>query len=459
MKKITQKNKIKIRVFETFSGIGAQHKALDILESLGYLEYKIVATSEWDIWANISYNAIHNKGMNIASKLTDEKINSFLLKFTHSSDSKTPLTQNQVLKLSRNVRENLYSSLILSNNLGSISEIKGKNLFEQAGVVDLLTYSFPCQDLSTAGSFHGKNQGMKKNSGTRSGLLWEIERILNELKQINELPKYLLLENVNNMLSERHKKEYIKWISFLKKIGYNTQTYVLEANNYGCPQNRKRVFALSVRKDISKSFKDTYFESNKQKIKEFNAPLDISKEVNINLKLDSIIKNNYNIEKYRNEAIKATPNDTPSRRRMYSNNRLLSFEKDPTEQKHLKAKYYKKGELKYSQFTSTITTKQDRDPNSGSIDLKGTILENMYNETKCIDKSNYRFLTPRECFLLMGFKENDYESIIKNTKNIVNNKGKKIISETILYRQAGNSISVNVLVSIFNKILEIEKSR
>ena len=78
--------------------------------------------------------------------------------------------------------ENLYLANVRSKNYGSITEIKGKDLPE----MDLLVYSFPCQDLSTG----GKTLGMSKGSGTRSGLLWEIERILKELKEINKLPKY-----------------------------------------------------------------------------------------------------------------------------------------------------------------------------------------------------------------------------------------------------------------------------
>ena len=81
---------------------------------------------------------------------------------------------------------------------------------------DILTYSFPCQNLSTAGAFHNVNKGMKKGDNTRSGLLWEIERILIDLKKLNKLPKYLLLENVKAMLFKKNIKEFKKWIKFLK---------------------------------------------------------------------------------------------------------------------------------------------------------------------------------------------------------------------------------------------------
>ncbi|AVN64361.1 MULTISPECIES: DNA (cytosine-5-)-methyltransferase [Mesoplasma] len=448
----------KIKVFETFSGIGAQHKALEILKSNHILDYEVVATSEWDIWANISYNAIHYNNLNVAVNLTNDELDSFLLKFTHSNDSKSPMSRQQVLNLPRLVKENLYSSIKNSNNLGSITEIKADALIKSIDNFDLLTYSFPCQDLSTAGSFHGNNKGMKKNSGTRSGLLWEIERILKELKKINRLPKYLLLENVNNMLSERHKDDYIDWLNFLNTIGYNTQTYALEANEYGTPQNRKRIFAFSVRKNLTNDFKDTFRESKGQIIKEINTPIDVSKKMNIRKDIFEVLKENYSIKKYKDEAMKATPNKTRSRKKMFENNKMLSTKVDTNINKH-KNKTFIKDDKTYSKFSSTITTKQDRDPNGGVINLKKTVLQDKFNDKMNIQKANFRLLTPRECFLLMGFEEKDFQKIldISNKINLSHMKKNKYLGEAVLYRQSGNSIVVNVLVAIFNKIAEIEE--
>ncbi|AHF57684.1 putative cytosine-specific methyltransferase (truncated) [Spiroplasma eriocheiris CCTCC M 207170] len=109
--------------------------------------------------------------------------------------------------------------------MGSIKNIKANDLnFD----FDLLTYSFPCQDLSIANM--GRAKGMKKGDNTRSGLLWEIQRILNELKElsINRLPKYLLLENVPNMLNDKHIVDYNEWINYLNdELGYKTFTMQL----------------------------------------------------------------------------------------------------------------------------------------------------------------------------------------------------------------------------------------
>ncbi|AUB31797.1 DNA (cytosine-5-)-methyltransferase [Spiroplasma floricola] len=415
----------KLRVFETFAGIGAQHKALEILKKniVGF-DYEIAGTSEWDIWANLSYNAIHHNNKNVAEKLSDEEINNFITKYTLSNDGKKPIDEKFVLRQPRKIRELLYSSLINCNNQGSILEITGNRLINNIGDFDLLTYSFPCQDLSVAGSFHGFNQGMAKGSNTRSGLLWEIERILKELKKLNKLPKYLLLENVKNMISNKHKDDYIEWLEFLASLGYETKTYILDASKYGIPQKRKRVFAISILKDEEILLDIENFINDSDDIE------DVSKEFNINKQLKKILKVNYSIKKYEKEAKNCSPNNTPSRRKMYKENP--------------KVFQVIKGEYRYLSFVRTITTKQDRHPNAGIVVLKET---EIIKELEKTGKSNYRFLTPRETFLLMGFTEEDFE------KATVFNQRKDI-----LYRQAGNSIVVNVLVALFNNMMKEEKN-
>ncbi len=104
----------------------------------------------------------------------------------------------------------------------------------------IMTYSFPCQDLSNA----GKGKGMTKGSGTRSGLLWEVERLLKETK---ELPQVLLMENVPPVLKA---EGWADWISFLDSLGYKSRYEVLNAKDFGIPQNRARVFMVSVLGDF-----------------------------------------------------------------------------------------------------------------------------------------------------------------------------------------------------------------
>ena len=87
---------------------------------------------------------------------------------------------------------------------------------------------------------------MHRGSNSRSGLIWEIGRILSELNSINKLPKFLLLENVKNINSNEHKKYYNEWVDELKKLGYSTKEFILNSKEYGLPQNRERFYAISI---------------------------------------------------------------------------------------------------------------------------------------------------------------------------------------------------------------------
>ena len=115
---------------------------------------------------------------------------------------------------------------------------------------DIWTYSFPCQDISIAGLRRGLVKGE-----TRSGLLYEVGRLLDVAADNNELPKYLLMENVKNLVGEKFKPVFDQWVSFLEELGYKSYWKVLNARNYGIPQNRERVFTVSIRSDIKKEFK------------------------------------------------------------------------------------------------------------------------------------------------------------------------------------------------------------
>lgn len=184
----------KIRLIELFAGIGAQAKALERLQERGKLphgfEHHVVC--EIDKYACKSYSAVH--GVDVApSDIT--KI--------HAKDLRIEDTDKYTY---------------------------------------ILTYSFPCQDLSLA----GKQAGMVKGSGTRSGLLWEVERLLTECLALNgELPQILLMENVPQVHGKKNEKDFSKWIDFLTSLGYCSKYADLNAKNYGIPQNRNRTFMLS----------------------------------------------------------------------------------------------------------------------------------------------------------------------------------------------------------------------
>lgn len=174
-----------IRLIELFSGLGSQAMALRDLGA-DFEHYRAV---EFDKFAMASYNAIHGTDF----KPTD------------------------------------------------IRDIKGKDL----GICDcdkyvhILTYSFPCVDLSCA----GKQLGMAKGSGTRSGLLWEVERLLNEC---SELPQVLILENVSQIHGKKFMPDFQKWLDFLESKGYSNYWQDLNAKDYGVAQNRQRCFVVSL---------------------------------------------------------------------------------------------------------------------------------------------------------------------------------------------------------------------
>ena len=110
---------------------------------------------------------------------------------------------------------------------------------------DLITYSSPCQDFSTA----GKQAGGDKGSGTRSSLLWECERIIKAVK-----PKYLLMENVKALTSKKFMPLFQEWLSVLESLGYKNWWKVLNAKDFGVPQNRERVFVVSILGDETYEF-------------------------------------------------------------------------------------------------------------------------------------------------------------------------------------------------------------
>lgn len=178
-------NQKPIRLIELFAGIGSQAKAL---KNLG-IDFEHWYVCEFDKYAIQSYNAVHN----------------------------TNFTTSDVTK-------------ITANDL---------NVCDTEHFTYLLTYSFPCQDLSNA----GKGKGMEKGSGTRSGLLWEVERLLNEC---DELPQVLLMENVPQVHSVKNKEHFDKWIEFLESKGYSNHWQDLNAKDYGIPQSRNRCYMVSI---------------------------------------------------------------------------------------------------------------------------------------------------------------------------------------------------------------------
>ena len=173
-----------IRLIELFAGIGAQAKALENL-GIPFEHYRIC---EFDKYAVKSYNAVHG-----------------------TSWETSDITQ-------------IHADSVCVCDTDKYTYI--------------MTYSFPCTDLSSA----GKQAGMSKGSGTRSGLLWQVERLLTEM---DELPQILLMENVSEVVSDKNIKDFSQWIAFLDGLGYRSKYEILNAKNFGVPQNRDRCFMVS----------------------------------------------------------------------------------------------------------------------------------------------------------------------------------------------------------------------
>lgn len=173
-----------LKLLSLFTGIGAFEKALERLN----IDYELVGFSEIDKFAIKSYCAIHN------------------------------------------VPEN--------KNLGDITKIN----IDKIPDFDLLTWGFPCQDISIA----GRMEGIKK--GTRSGLYYEGYKILKAKR-----PGISIIENVKNLTSKRFKEQFETILKDIEELGYNNYWQVLNAKNYSVPQNRERIFIVSIRKDIDKN--------------------------------------------------------------------------------------------------------------------------------------------------------------------------------------------------------------
>lgn len=294
-------------------------------------------------------------------------------------------------------------------NLGDITKVK--SLPE----CDILTYSFPCQDLSILGN----RKGLEKDSGTRSSLLWEVERLL---MSSEKLPRFLVLENVKQLASPKHIENFRLWLSTLENIGYKNSWRVVNSGDFGLPQKRERVFVVS---SLDKEF--VFQEANiKSKLEDF-------------MKSDEEVRAEYGESLYFRcpkmaERIWKTINNTQSTN---STNRI----------------YGKKG------ITHALTTQGSHPGNFGAVlysseiddnfplreNTKGLSMEDLKKKTLGFDINSVRLMSPRESMLLMGFSEEDCNSAKEHMK-------KNKIKETFFYHVAGNSIAVPVLESIFKSI-------
>lgn len=233
-----------IRLIELFGGYGSQALALKYL-GVDFEHWKLC---EWAIHSIDAYKSIHfpNDNTNYSELWDKEDLIEFLYNKGISSNWNEPMKETSIKRKSEEDLRNIVNNCKATHNLINIQQVHAKDLeIKDRELYNyIVTYSFPCQDLSLA----GKGAGMEKGSGTRSGMLWEVERILEECEE--NLPQILLMENVPQVAGKKNKEHFDKWIEFLESKGYTNKWCMLNAKEVGypepIPQNRNRCFMVSV---------------------------------------------------------------------------------------------------------------------------------------------------------------------------------------------------------------------
>lgn len=409
----------KLKVLELFAGIGACSKAL---ERLG-IEHEIVDAVEIDKYAMNSFNVIH----------------------------------------------------------GTNFEIQDITQWDKDIEVDLIMHGSPCQDFSVAGSQAGGDLG----SGTRSSLMYETIRIVGKLR-----PKYVIWENVKNLLSKKHKHNFDSYIETMNILGYNSYYQILNAKDYGIPQNRERVFTISIRKDISNTYKFPQKQELKLRLKDILEDEVDEKYYLQESKIDKITNSNFMQEKKRiqekdvcdtllardwkdpkcvriggifdNETSKHQAGSiydkeglAPTLDAMQGGWRQPCIEVDKDIKPSVAANFEREKEQIAQTDKEIYQCKCDGgwQDNKVGIKVSPTIRAENNNTFGLTKQMRIRKLTPKECWRLMGFGDEDFYSakygckidvdtaskitnslIIKLKYDVIHRKNK--MSNTQLYKQA-----------------------
>lgn len=407
-----------IRLIEFFAGYGSQALALKYLN----IPFEHWKTCEWATKSIQAYKDIHfpNNDIDYSYLISKQELIDILYELGISSNYNEPMSKKQIERFSEQTIRKIYNNICAINNLVNIQQVKGKDLeIKDTNKYEyILTYSFPCQDLSTA----GKRKGMGDTS-TRSGMLWEVERILNECYKLNSLPQMLLMENVPQVHGVDNLEDFNKWQLKLEELGYKNYFQDLIATDYGIPQTRNRCFMISVLGDYYYTF---------------------PKPVPLKLKLKDMLEDNVD-SKY------------------YLSDKMLKCFLEPSEsgKKFGRDKQFLRS-LKKQDIASTITTLAGNRPTDNFVGMYQYSKNENFMQGKDRFQPNkqvadtlvttpkegvvnsdfkIRKLTPKECFRLMGVKDEDYEKCAKNQ------------SDSSLFHLAGDSIVINVLMAIFKELL------
>ena len=467
-----------IRLIEMFSGYGSQALALKYLG----VEFEHWKTCEWAIKSIQAYKDIHFTNDTKEISMSKDEMIDYLYNKGISSNYNESMTKNQISRLNEKQLKTIIENIEITHNLVNIQQVKGKDL----EIVDtdkyeyILTYSFPCQDLSLA----GKGKGMADTS-TRSGMLWEVERILNELKELNQLPQILLMENVPQVHGSDNVEHFNKWQLALEKLGYKSYFQDLIATDYGIPQTRNRCFMVSILGDYSYSFPNPI--PLKLKLKDM-LENEVDEKYYLSDKMIQYISSNNekwtgnNNESLINKSYASTINTNEGSRRCDASNYVSS---DVGENYNLKIKNAtKKGYLEATDGDGinlsnrmehqrgnvqkdkiqTLTTSggNDRGVCVGTYQYSKSdkfmngkdrlqlgkevsdTLQTTPKEAICYNDLRIRKLSPRECGRLMGVKDKDITNMLKNQSN------------SSAYHCFGDSIICTVLCAIFGELLNID---
>ena len=432
-------DKIKLTMNTLFAGIGCQERGI---KNSILFDIDVVNISEINKEAVLSYAAIH-------CGLTPEMVDTYT-DYPSREEMARQLTEINLgcdpeknkpydwYKLSRRKSSDINKYWLankLTHNLGDINKI------EFLSYADLWTISFPCQSISVA----GKMKGLKPDSGTRSSLLWENIRLLKRAKDDGTLPKYLMFENVKNLVSKKFIDDFNNLLGVLDELGFNSYWEVLNAKDCGVPQNRERVFVISIRKDIDKG----KFE--------FSKPFDTG------IRLKDIIDRNVDEKYYLSKDIQEQFVLNIEKYDSKNNIGYIPKEQIPTDNTindciqvgDLNHYNYDEMNRVYSKegCCPTLRTMQggDRQPrvlepinpepdgmcrtikaqyaktSKANFEYTGT-----YEATGVRENFRIRKLTPTECWKLMGLTENDCSKVKAMG-----------IADSQLYKQAGNGIVTN----------------
>lgn len=445
-----------IRLIELFSGIGSQHRALEMLK----VPFECWKTCEWAAPSIKGYNAIHIKDFNDYSKGRSKKEIIAFLQGNISTNYNEPC---DVSKKSEKWLRDVYNDCIATHNLMNIMKVNGKDL----EIVDtdkycyIMTYSFPCQDLSIAGPRKGMAVSQAEG-GTRSGLLWEVERILSELHKNGKasLPQVLLMENVPDVIGKLNVKHFSRWLMRLEELGYTSFYQVINGSDCMIPQRRKRCFMVSILGDYAYDFPLKL--KLKYRLKDF-----LEKKVDAKYYLSKAILENYFLQdgggfKRKNIFLKNINRDIAATITTHvlrptdnfvacKDNHSGEGETDLDKIKIIKIGNYGNGHhakdiVSSKGLSATITT--------GNHGLGQAIIDEEQLE-KINSKGNHsakvnsiiRKLTPKECLRLMGFQDKDYLSLTQND-----------LSDSAIYHCAGDSIITTCLASIISTMLPLNES-